>query len=473
MVKKKIQQFRNSSIVRALLKLAAPIVLANILHTAYQTTDTFWVGRLGPEAVAAVAMSFPVWFLLLALGDGLPIAGTVLVAQYKGKKDRKGINYIAAQTFLMTFIVSAILTVIGYFLAPKMLTLINMPPEVLPLSIAYLRTVLLGTVFLFAFFVFQSLMRGVGKPVIPMLIVLVTVIINLILDPVLINGWGAIPAFGVTGAAIATVFTEGLAAVIGLIVLFSGKYGITLRRQDFKPDFGLIKKLFKLGFPVSIEESTRGFGMIMMAYIIAGFGTITTAAYGIGGRVWALAIIPAFGFSMATSTLVGQKMGAKKIKEAEKVSKIGTITIFWILTFMGGVMFLLAPYLAKMFVPDSPGVIASAVMFIRVMAFSFGFMGIQITLNGTLRGAGSTVPPMVLSIISLWLFRVPVAYFLSRFTSLGEIGVWVSIPIASVLGALMTYLWYRKGYWKARRLTEEIKLEKETTKETMIEKGRT
>jgi putative MATE family efflux protein len=464
---------KNNSILKSLLKLSVPIVLANILHTAYQTTDTFWVGRLGPEAVAAVTMSFPVFFLLLALGDGLPIAGTVLVAQYKGKKDTKKINYVAAQTFLMTFIVSAILTIIGYFLAPKALGLINMSPEVMVLAISYLKTILLGTVFLFAFFVFQSLMRGIGKPIIPMLIVLGTVIINLFLDPILINGWGSIPAYGVTGAAIATVFTEGLAAIIGLVILFNGKYGITLRRQDFKPDFKFIKKLFKLGFPVSIEQSTRGFGMIIMAYLVAGFGTITTAAYGIGGRVWALAIIPAFGFSMATSTLVGQKIGAKRIKEAEKVSKIGTITIFWILTLGGGLVFLIAPHLAKIFVPNDPEVIASAVSFIRIMAFSFGFMGIHITLSGTLRGAGSTVPPMILSIISLWLFRIPVAHFLSQFTSLGEKGIWISIPIASIFGALITYLWYRKGYWKNKRLTEETKLEKETTEETMIEQGRT
>ena len=463
----------KDSIIKSLLKLSAPIVLANILHTAYQTTDTFWVGRLGPEAVAAVAMSFPIWFLLLALGDGLTIAGTVLVAQYKGKKDPEKINYIAAQTFLMTFIVSIVLTVIGYFLAPKALALINMSPDVLLLATSYLRTVILGTVFLFAFFVFQSLMRGIGKPVIPMFIVLSTVILNLFLDPILINGWGAIPAFGISGAAIATVITEGIATIIGLTVLFNGKYGITLRRQDFKPDFSLIKKLFKLGMPVSIEQSTRAFGMTVMAYLVAGFGTITTAAYGIGGRVWALAIIPAFGFSMATSTLVGQKMGAKKIEEAAKVSKIGTITIFCILSLGGGLIFIIAPQLARLFVPNSPEVVASAVLFIRIMSLSFGFTGVQITLSGTLRGAGSTVPPMILSIISLWLFRIPIAHFLSQFTSLGEMGVWISIPIASVLGMIITYLWYRKGYWKKKRLTEEIRLEKETTEETMIEEGNT
>jgi len=470
--KKKKYNLTKGPILKSLLLLAIPIVLSNILHTAYQITDTFWVGRLGAPAVAAVSMSFPIIFLLISLGGGLAIAGTVLVAQYKGKKDYENINYASGQTFLMMFFVALILTIVGYTLSSPLIKLMGADALVLPEAISYMQISFLGIIFMFIFFVFQSLMRGVGDVKIPLFIVLSTVILNLFLDPLFILGYGIIPAFGVAGAAITTVLTEGLSAIIGIIILFNGKHGIRLKVKHLRPNFRIMKKIFRLGFPASIEQSTRSLGMTIMIFVVASFGTMVTAAYGIGGRILSFVIIPALGLSMATSTLVGQNIGAGKIKRAEKVATLSMKISFFSLSIMAVILFVFANYISRFFIPQDIAVINMSANFIRIMAVSFGFVGIQIVLNGVLRGAGDTFAPMVLTVISLWTLRVPLAYCLSNFTSLSYNGIWWSFPIANIVSFVLTYIWYKKkSNWKKRKLTEDIRLTGEATEETIIDEG--
>ncbi len=195
----------EGSIVKSLLALSVPIIFANILQTAYQLTDTFWVGRLGTVAVASVSISFPVIFLIVSLGGGLAMAGTILVSQYKGKDDKKVANHVVSQTILMIVVISSLLSVIGYWLSPYIISLMGAQSNVFSGAVSYMKITFIGMVFMFIYMVFQSLMRGVGDVKTPMYIVLGTVLLNLILDPLFIFGYGFIPAYGVTGAAIATI----------------------------------------------------------------------------------------------------------------------------------------------------------------------------------------------------------------------------------------------------------------------------
>jgi len=426
-------------VIKTLITLSVPIIFANLLQTAYQLTDTFWVGRLGAEAVAAVSISFPVIFLLVSLGGGLAMAGTILIAQFKGKQNEVMTNHIAAQTLLMVVFISLILAVIGYSLAPWLVNLMGAEESVTSQAVSYMRISFIGVVFMFTFFVYQSLMRGVGDVKTPMYIVLGTVLLNLILDPLFIFGYKFIPGFGVGGAAVASIATEGLSALIGVILLFKGKYSIHTKWQDFKPDFSLIKKMFRLGFPTSIEQSVRALGMNFMTFLVVGFGTVAIVAYGIGGRILSFIIIPAFGLSIATSTLVGQNIGAGKIERAEEVIRKGAVISFVSLSIVGVIMFLTADFLAALFVPGETEAILSSAHFIRIISLSFGFIGLQLIYNGAFRGAGDTFIAMILSIISLWILQFPLAYLLSHFTHWRETGLWLSYPIANVLTAVITY----------------------------------
>lgn len=468
-----LPNFTEGSIIRSLILLSLPIVFANLLQTAYQLTDTFWVGRLGAEAIAAVSLSFPITFLMLSMGGGLFIAGSILVAQNKGKGDLEQVDYISAQTMMMLIVVSVILSPIGYFLSEPIMKLIGAEGSVLPDAVSYLQITFLGSVFLFGYFAFQALMRGVGDVKTPIYIVLMTVILNFFLDPLLIFGWGPVPAMGVAGAALATVTCQGVAMIWGMALLFSGKYGIHLKMKNFHFDLGLLKRMFILGLPASVEQSARAMGLTLMSFLVASFGTMTVAAYGLGTRVFSFVIIPAIGFAMATSTLVGQNIGAGKVDRAEKVGKTAAAISFVLLTLVGILVYLFARNIVAVFVPNDAALIEHSVVFIRIFALSFGVIGLQQTLNGVFMGSGNTLISMSIALISLWVFQFPLAYILSKHTSLGEMGIWLAFPISGVLATLIAIGWFYRGTWKEKKLipTKTEELQEKVLEEAIAEEG--
>lgn len=448
MKNKGLPDFTNGPILKALMGLSLPIVFANILQTAYQLVDTFWVGRLGAEAVAAVSLSFPILFFMISMGGGFGIAGSIMVAHHRGSNNQDGIDKVSAQTFLVLFILAIIGSILGLIISEPIMTLMGAEADVLPSAISYLKISFTGLIFLYGFFVVQALMRGVGDVKTPLFIVFSTVVLNLILDPLFIMGWGPIPAYGVSGAAIATVGTQGLAAIIGLIMLFSGRYGIHLKWKNFRFDLPLLKKMLKLGIPASIEQSTRALGLAAFAFLVATFGTLTVASYGIGARLFSFVIIPALGLSMATSTLVSQNMGANKLDRAEEIARKSNYLSFFILTGIGIITFFFARPITAAFIPNDPAVIEMGGLFLKIMALSFGFMGLQMTINGIYSGSGNTKVSMTLSLIAVWIYRFPLAYILSKNFGFGSLGLWIAFPVSNVLGGLTGLIIYMTGSWK-------------------------
>lgn len=446
----KSRKYTEGRIFNSLFSLAAPIIFANILQTAYQLIDTFWLGRLGANAVAAVSISFPLLFLVLSLGSGLTLAGTVLVSQYFGAEDQKKVDFNSSQTMSLIFFVALALSGFSYFAAAPLMQLIGAGPEIFQDAVDYFQVSSLGFVFLFMFFSFQSLMRGIGNVMLPVYIVLFTVLLNLILDPLFIYGYGPVPGFGVAGAAVASVITQALSAVIGLFILFRGKSGIKIHFNQMKPHLFTLRRIFNLGLPASVEQSTRALGMTFMVILVTGFGSEVVAAYGIGARILSFIIIPALGLAIATTSLVGQNIGAIKIKRAEKVATLSSQVAFFGLTGMGILMFLFAEPLTAFFIPNDPDVIEDASLFIMIMAPSFGLLGVQQVLNGVFNGAGFTKASMLISILNLWIIRFPLAFLLSHKTHLGAEGIWWSFPISNAIAALAAFIYFKQGYWKLR-----------------------
>jgi len=442
-------------ILRSLLSLAVPIVAANTLQSAYQIVDAFWVGRLGGAAVAAVALSFPVMFLMFAVGAGLSIAGSTLIAQFVGAGNHKMVGHVAGQTLLMVAASALVLTTAGFFAAPALLHLMGVGPDVYDGALAFMRVSLVGLVFNFSFFVFNAIMRSIGRAILPVYIVAGTVFLNCVLDPLLIFGWGPVPAYGVMGAALATLGTQAIAAIIGIAVLRLGMHGIHVRRADFIPDIGHIKRAFFLGFPASIDMSARALGLMVMTFLVTSFGTTTLAAYGVGGNILQVVIIPAMGLSMAVSALAGQNIGAGNVERAASIGRLGAALGFGLLTTLGLLVFLFPTQLVAFFVPDDAGVIAEGAKFLRIMALSWGFIGAQFALTGVFRASGNMVINMMLTIASLWVFQFPLAYVLSKHTSLGAEGVYWSMPIATVVIALLTAGIYLHGGWRKKRILDD------------------
>jgi len=451
----KKNQLLEGPVISSILRLAIPIVIANILQAGYQLTDAFWVGRLGGNAVAAVSVSTPVVFLTIALGAGLAIAGSILIAQYVGARNFAMVNHVAAQTLLMIILVSLVLGGAGYLFSPRFLHLLKVAPEVYSGALGFMRITFIGLVFNFAFFVFQSVMRGIGNATIPVYIVLGTVLLNFALDPVFIFGWHFIPAMGVKGAALATLCTQSIAALIGIVILFRGKTGIHLQWKNFVPDPVYMRRAFYIGLPASVEQSMRALGLTIMTFLIAGFGTTTMASYGAGSTILQLVIIPAMGLSMSISTLAGQNIGAGNIARADRVGRIGALLGFSVLTAMGILVYFFAATLVRFFIPADEVVVRGGAGFLHIMSLSWGFLGLQLCLTGVLRASGNMVMAMVLTLVSQWVLQFPLAFILSRHTGLGEDGLWWAFPVSNITIAMITMGVYARGDWKKKRLTDE------------------
>ncbi len=436
-------------ILKAIIMLAIPIMITNLLQTTYQITDTFWVGQLGKEAVAAVGISFPIVFLIVAVGSGIGMAGSILVAQYKGKKDQANIDFISTQTMIGMFLLGLIFTIIGVFLTPPLILLMGVEKAVVPLATSYLFISFLTTLFTFVYSAFASLLRGAGEVRIPLIIVLVTVIINFLLDPLFIFGYGIIPASGVAGAAWATFITTGISMLIGLFILFKGKSGIHIKKNCLKPDFKTFKRLFLIGWPASIEFFSHSIGMLVLTIIAATYGTIILASLTLGLRVFSFVFMPALSVSIAVSTIVGQYIGANKSEFVGKILKQTSAISFSGLTILGILLFIFAEVIVSVFVPGEVEVINNASTFIQLMALSFGFLGIMTVMIGSIRGAGATKKAMGLSILLL-VFQILFALTLTPI--FGVTGIWLAFPGAILCTCGVAIFYTKRMNWAKARL---------------------
>ncbi len=465
------QRLLEGPIAPALIRLAVPIILGNALQTGYQLTDAFWVGRLGASAVAAVAISFPVTFLVIALGAGFAMAGATLSAQYMGAGRQDLVNHVAAQTMLAVAVSSVILGTVGFLLTPHLLRLLGVAPDVYAGALGFMRVSFIGIIFVFLYAMFQALMRGIGETKIPLYIVLATVLLNFALDPLFIFGWGPVPGHGVTGAALATLATQALAALAAMTILLRGRHGIALAWSDLRPDIGYIKRAFFLGFPGSIELSTRGLGLVIMSFLVASFGTLPIAAYGVGSNIVQVVTILAMGLSMAVSTLVGQNIGAGNVQRAARTALLGNAIAFGVLSLASTLAYGFAPLLVAFFVLGDAEVIAEGARFIRIMCLAWGGIGIQLCVVATFRASGNMLNAMVIALVSQFMIQFPLAYVLSKHTPLGVDGLWWSFPVTNILVALVSLGWFARGAWKTTRLTEEERQVVKVTEETIKEEG--
>jgi putative MATE family efflux protein len=466
------QKLLEGPILSALIFLAVPIVLTNILQTAYQLTDAVWVGRLGGEAVAVMSLVFPISFLAIALGMGFSIAASTMVAQYAGAGKWQEVRHTASQSIVLAVVIGVMLSLVGVTYAPHILHRMGVSLEVYDLALQVVHISFFTMPFSFLFMTYQSLMRSVGEVTRPLYIVLGTVLLNMVIDPVLIFGWGGVPAFGVAGAAWATFLTQGISAFVGMYILMRGSHGIQVRLRECVPDMSLIKKITILGIPTSIEQIMRSLGYLLLTVLVVGYGVTEVAAYGVGANVLMVVLIPAFGLSMAVATLVGQNIGAGRPERAQEVVRIGSMLSFGFLTMAGIIAYTFARYIVAFFIePGASEVIERAIAYIRVIAYSFGLVGVQMILFGAFRAAGRPGIALALTFVAQWVIQFPVALVLSRYTTLGVEGIWWAGPISQFMVLLCAVAWYMRGTWYKPTLTPEEKLAEHVAEEILIEEG--
>lgn len=436
----------NGSIAKPLLYLSAPLVITNLLQTAYNIADTFWLGQYSTVSLAAISFAFPMVFLFISIGIGVSITGSVLVAQHIGAKNTHQAERIASQTLATTFLISILLGTIGYFTVGTLLALLGATGDILTEATAYMEWIALGLPFMFIFIAFHSLMRGYGDTITPMLVMFVTVVINIILDPFLIFGWTPyIPELGIEGAAIATVASRAIATAIGLTVLFITSRGITAKISQLIPDRNYLRKLIHIGGPASFEVTMRAISVNLLLIVVSMFSTPVIAAYGIGTRIFSIVFMPAVAVANGVETMTGQNIGAGKPDRAAQTNHFAAKSMGIILTALGVIVLLINRPLVAVFTTD-PDVIDIGVEFFLYTALTFGGIGVMRAYSGGFRGAGKTIISATIAILMLGVVRFPVAWVLAL--EIGYQGIWLAFAISNVVGAIIAFVWFRRETWR-------------------------
>ncbi len=457
MMQKKHERMRgeilNGSIEKTLLKLAYPLVFFNLLFIIYNLTDTFWLGKLGREAVSAPTISFPFIWTMMSFGAGFAIAGFAFVSQYAGAGQWDKAKHNIANLLTLMFFSSFTLGIIGFFITPWILHILGVPADAYDNAVVYLRVMFIGIPFSFEGFAFSFALRAIGDTKTPTIINSIAIILNVILDPLLIFGIGPFPRLEILGAALGTIISYSIASILSIYLVFSGKLGIKFYLSDFKPDFGLYKKMFKIGLPASIGQSLNALGFVVLMGIVSQFGSVVIAAYGIGQRIISLIFTVSDGFSMTMSTMVGQNLGVLNFKRIRKIvnKTILINTIFISIPTL--LIFLFRTQIIGIFIKDIL-VINEGAIFYACFLIAMPFFGIFFISTSVVRTAGRTKESMVLGIIRLWGLRVSLAYFLS--TLWGSTGIWIGMAMSNIIASILAYFWYKRETWKETVTKEEV-----------------
>ncbi len=445
------QDIINQPLLPTLLKLSWPIIIGQGMHLMYQLADTFWVGRLGPENLAAISLAFPLLFIVYSMGAGFSIAGVALVSQYTGAERPKMASKATGQIFIFAIFISLWFTAAALIFAEELFLLIGAEPEVLPLALEYFRIYVSGIPIIFIYYIFSAALEGIGDTITPMKIKIFTVVLNIILDPFMIFGWFFFPEMGIGGAALATVLSRLAAGLVGIYIMFWNKTQLTLKLRHLIPDFTMIKKILRIGTPAAFGASALALALTFMTAIVADFGTATVAAWGVANRITSIIRMPAFGLGRATGVMVGQHLGAEMPDEAGKVSWLGTGVTFAFLLGLAFLLLFLSPYLVGVFTED-PEVISIGTEYLIIAGFAYSFLGAQIVMSGALNGAGKTIPQTFFRLLTLWGFQIPFSYLLAHTFNWGRQGIWWGILFAKVLGLLVLIIWFSRGTWKTKEI---------------------
>ncbi len=441
----------GGTIWKALLHLSLPIIIAHFFQTLYNLADAFWLGKVGKTALAAPTISFNMLFMVIAIASGLGVGGTTLLGQYKGARNTEKVNETAANTFMLIGLIALGLSLLGFIFSPQLLRILQTPSDAFPETLIYMRIMFIGVPFIFGFYVYRGLMQGYGDTVTPMKIVAATVALNVVLDPLLIFGWGPFPRLGVVGAGIATVFSQFLASLIGIIFMVRGKTGIKLKLKNFRFNGEIVRSIFKIGIPISISQTGTSLGFTLLIGIVNTFGTSVIGAFGVGNRIINILVMPAMGLAQGSSTMVAQNIGADQIERAERsvwtavwINSAAIFVFTSLLTFFGG-------FVTRFFIND-PEIIEIGHRFFRITSYSVLLFSVMMVFTGAFQGSGHTMPVFVMQMIRLWGLRIPFVLLFAKMLNLGYAGIFWGMTVSNLIITIISFLWFKSGSWKRKAI---------------------
>lgn len=433
---------------KVILHFAIPLLIGNLLQQTYTITDSIIVGQfLGKEALAAVSASFFIYYFIISLVIGIGSGTSVVVSQYFGARAYDKVQGAFSSFFIFMLAIGVILSIGGIIFAEPIFRLTNTPEEVIPQAVSYFKIYIGGTFLFVTFNSIISILRGIGESFKPMIFILISTVINIALDLLFI----VVFRWGIEGAAQATIIAQAIGMCIALLYVNNTHPLLSIKKKDLFFNMKLFKESLKIGLPTSVQQCAIALGLITLLSIVNSFGTDTLTAYGAAGKVDTIITQAILTLSGALAAFAGQNIGAGKFSRVRRGLRFALLVnaVFSLLMF--AIIWLWGDIIMMAFTDDAQ-VIQIGKEFLLITAGFLIFHGALNVYNGALRGAGDTFFTMMTSLFSLWLIRIPLAYYLSE--RYGRVGIWWAIGLSIVIGFVITYIYYHTGYWKKRRIVK-------------------
>ncbi|MBI3136980.1 MAG: MATE family efflux transporter [Sphingobacteriales bacterium] len=446
--------YTTGNIRGAIVLLAIPMILELSLESVFAVVDMYFVSHLPDNevAIATVGLTESVISIIYTIAMGLGMGATAIVARRIGEKNPEAAAHAGSQAILIGILAAIVLSSAGLVFAPEILQLMKAEPRVIKEGTVFTRIMLGGSMVIILLFLINGVFRGAGDAAIAMRSLWLASLINIILCPTLINGYGPFPELGLKGAAIATVIGRGTGVLYQCYHLFHSKGNLRIKWSHFKFDLPVVKHLFEVAWPATFQFFIQSGSWIVLAWLVSDTGgTHATAGYQVAIRNVVFFILPAWGLSNAAATLVGQNLGAQQPERAEKSVFLATRFNGIFMAIVMFIFLLFASPIISIFT-HQPDVHRFGVLSMQIIGSGYIFYGIGMVMMQALNGAGDTKTPTWINITGFWLFQIPFAFLLARVLGLGPIGAFIAIPVAESLIALVAWYYFKKGKWKEVRV---------------------
>lgn len=442
--------YTQGNVKTAILLLAIPMILELSLESVFAVVDIYFVGHLpnADVAVATVGLTEAVISLVYTLGIGLSVGATAIVARRVGEKDLVEASKSGAQAISVSIIVAILVAILGVYFASNILALMGAQPEVIKEGTAFAQIIFASSPAIILLFLINGIFRGAGDAAMAMRSLWLASIINIILCPLLIYGYGPFPELGLVGAAIATTIGRTTGVFYQCYHLFAKSRTIKIYNTYFKPNFEIIKSLLSISTPAMLQFFIQSGSWIVLTYIVSKTGsTDASAGYQIAIRNVVFFILPAWGLSNAAATLVGQNLGAKQPERAQQSVLLTTKYNIIFMSFVTLVFVCFSELIISFYTADKV-ILAYGSQALRIIGMGYVFYGIGMVMIQALNGAGDTKTPTWINIVCFWMIQIPLAWYLAVYLELGPLGAFIAIPSAETVLALLAFYYFKKGKWK-------------------------
>ena len=448
----------EGSISRGMFQFALPILFANILQSLNGSVNSIWVGRfLGEAALTATSNANTVMFLLIGTAMGIAIAATILVGQCIGANDLREAKHVVGTSATFFFLVSLVMAIAGWILCEPLLNAMKTPPDSMQFAIAYMRVIFLALPSMYMYAFVMSVLRGAGDSKTPFYFMLLSVAIDIALNPVFIFGIGPIPRFGIAGSAMATLLGQTISLVALLRHLYRRKHLLVLHSNElslFRLNGAIVGTLIKRGVPMGAQMLVVSFSGVLMIALVNQYGVDTTAAFGAALQIWTYIQMPAFAVGMAVSAMAAQNVGAQKWDRVASIARVGVVYSVVLIGAMVLWIEIANKHALGLFLPPGSPALDIGSHINHVVTWSFIFFAVSMVLLGVVRATGAVMMPLLILTITLLVVRFPAAALLS--SKYQAEAIWWSFPVSSVLAAVLSVVYYKFGGWRSVRILSAI-----------------